>query len=346
MKIFAKFKIILLAMTSIVSLGTVATMLNGCGGINKTYPINFDEFKRSVEKATPFDIVANATPKIWTTATPSQLSANKAGFQVKENVSISIQLIFTDNSFIKHNPFTILFNHKGYDATNWTADQASDFIAYKTAAEKGGAAKVWGTIYNYYATNKKYLPNINFTTSEIKNYQPEFSINGTTFFEDAKNHTVDLQVTIIEGKKHDINPAFSYVIHIIATWSGREFSISDWTSNYDFSQYTTTLSSYLTQDIASRTLMYYALGVLVIDAEDLKISKPVINQAQKTIDVTYTWKHESKTIILKFQAKMVTDSLKRVGLFGYNEIYGGKSTSTTIGDIHWLPPYPPSPTDN
>ncbi len=341
MKILSKFKIILLAMTSIISAGSISIVLNSCGHKNTNAPkSDFQKFSNDAQKATPFDIASNATPNIWATAAPSQLSASPTGFQIKENVSISIQLIFSDNGFTKQNSFTIFFNHKIYDAKNWTTNQASDFNTYKAIPEKDSAAKTWKIIYNYYLTNEKILSNINFSTPQVQKFLPNFRINSTTFIENAKKHTIDLQVNIIQGTGSIIVPTFSYNIDLIATWSGREFSISDWTYNYNFKAYTTTLSMFLVDKLEARELIKDATDNDIHSIRDLVIGKVTIDNDKKTIDITYEFKtNETPTKNLTFEAKMVTDSIKRLGLFGYNKIYGGKKSDNGIGDIHQITPY-------
>ncbi len=341
MKILSKFKIILLAMTSIVSIGSISIVVNSCGH-KKTSPpkLTFKKFSDDAQKATPFDIVSNATPKIWTTATPSQLSATPTGFQVKENVSISIELIFAYNGITKHNSFSILYKNQAYNITQWQTDQEGDFNIYKTAAEKGGAAKVWGTIYNYYDTNKKYLPNINFTTPKNTIYKPNLTIISTKFITNSDNHTIDLQVSIMQNP---INfPSFSYTINIIATWSGRAFSINDWTYNYDFATYSTTASNYFKTQLAARSLIQNSTSHILVK-KDIGI-KVTVDKTKKVVDVIYSYHLDTDSSSaparkVSFEAKIVIDDSQHLGLFGYNKMYAGKKSDNIVGDIHWIPPY-------
>ncbi len=341
MKIFAKFKIIVLTVVSTISTCTMPFILDSCH--KKTSPpnIGFKKFSDAAEKATPFEIVSNATPKIWTRATAKTLSQNSTGFQVQENVSISIELIFTDNDFTKQNSFIILFKKQAYDLTKWITQQASDFNTYKAVAEQGGAIKVWDTIYNYYAINKKYLPNINFTTPQNINYKGNFTIDSANFIEDNKNHTIDLAVNIIQNTNVITDPAFNYKINIIATWTGCKFSISDWTTNYSFLNYSTTLFIFFNTIYGAKTLIIKSKTPNKVPV--INSTKTFIDKTNQTINTTYTYRTATRPLDplqrISFEAKMVIDTSQRVGLFGFHEMYGGKKSDHGIGDIHWLPPY-------
>ncbi len=266
--------------------------------------ISFADFLKAAQNTDILDIVKNANPQLWPGATKGELSELSSGFVAKANVSVSIGIIYNKQTI---STFTIKYaENTYYDLKNWASSKPTEYTSFadyqKAINNIGDAKKIWSSIWDYKKTHKGIeLPNINFQTPAV-DYQAHFLVDKTTLSNNGKTFT--LKIEIIKKGIDIYVPKFTYNLNITATWTGAVFSMNDWTSNYTFDEYTTSMTALLTYHEYAKK--YLSLG------SDFTIGHPIIEKDANAISVTYTKKDESKILVATMD---IENSKNR--LFGY-----------------------------